>query len=204
MRTHLLTVVVCLLAGAGPASAQSGAHGGVIGGPGWTTLSTKSDTGAPDFGWGGGMAAGVYVITPSSHGIALEPEFLVSVKRSNALIETADTTVRLTSLEMPVMLRVGPSAAGRAGLHLLVGPTFNVRLSARQTIEQSGQTIETDANDQAERWMVGFAAGAGVDVSRVRIDGRFTWALTNLNTDTSDHTSIKDRAFTVMAGLRLW
>jgi hypothetical protein len=204
MRAHLVTVVVCLLAGNSPALAQAGMQGGVIGGPGWTALTAKSNTPVPDFSWGAGMAAGVYIASPASHGVGVEPEFLVSVKRSTAADTQGSETFRLTSIEIPVMLRLGAGSMKAAGLHVLFGPTFNVRLAARRITNVSGQSIDDDVSDQSRRGAVGLAAGAGVDVRRLRIDGRFTWGLTHLNTDTSDATSIKDHAFTLLFGVRLW
>jgi hypothetical protein len=68
----------------------------------------------------------------------------------------------------------------------------------------SGSTQDEDVRDQSRDFEVGLTAGGGVDIGRLRIDGRFTWGLTHLNIDTSGNTSIKSRMFTVLAGVRLW
>ena len=39
---------------------------------------------------------------------------------------------------------------------------------------------------------------------RLRLDARYAWGLSSLNTDTSANTHTKSRGFTFLAGLRLW
>jgi len=63
MRTHLMTVVVCLLAGSSMA-AQSPVQGGIFGGPGSTRLTATSDDPVPDFNAKSGMAIGGYLVAP--------------------------------------------------------------------------------------------------------------------------------------------
>jgi hypothetical protein len=70
---------------------------------------------------------------------------------------------------------------------------------------ESGVTEDRDLSDVTESVEVGLTGGAGVDVGRLRIDGRFTWGLTDLNKeDTFGDTSLKSRMFTVLVGVRLW
>jgi hypothetical protein len=205
MRIHLLTVGVCLLAGASMASAQDAVQGGVIGGPGWATLTVKTDGNFPDFSGRSGMAVGAFIVTPTRHGIGLEPEVLVTLKGGKATEGPDEASFRLTSLEFPVLLRFNaPSVPQKTAFHGLFGPTFGFTLKARQVITLSGSTEDVDVSDQTESFEVGLTAGAGVDIGRLRIDGRFTWGLTDLNTDTAGNTSFKSRMFTVLAGVRLW
>ena len=48
------------------------------------------------------------------------------------------------------------------------------------------------------------AVGAGVDMGRFRLDARYNWGLSRLNTDTRAGFEIKSREFTVLAGVILW
>src|SRR5262245_66363579 len=98
MRTYAVTVVVCLLAGASTASAQDKMQGGVIGGPGWASLAVKTDdVDFPDFSARSGMAIGAFIVTPTRHGIGLEPEVLVTLKGGKATQDPIEALFRLTS-----------------------------------------------------------------------------------------------------------
>jgi outer membrane protein with beta-barrel domain len=205
MRMVSLTVVVCVLAGATQASAQTSVEGGVIGGPGRATLIVKAPANFPDFSGRAGMAIGGFFVTPTRHGIGLEPEVLVIRKGARATQGPVQALFRLTSLEIPVLLRfAGPAAPRKVAFHALVGPAFGVRLKARQVMTAFGSTQDQDYTDQIRAFEVALAAGAGVDVARLRVDGRFTSGLTRVNTDTAGNTTAKSRMFTVLAGVRLF
>jgi hypothetical protein len=45
-------------------------------------------------------------------------------------------------------------------------------------------------------------AGAGVNFGRFTLDGRYTWGLTNLNSLRDDEMKIRNRVFSIMAGVR--
>ena len=204
MRILSFIVVVCLLAGVSIASAQGTVQGGILGGPGWSTVTVKTTGEFPDFSTRTGMMVGAFIVTPSRHGIGLEPEALVTVKGAKAAQDGIESSIRLTSLEFPVLLRFASSAPRTTAWHGLFGPTFGFPLSARRLTEVSGSTQDEDLSDQTEGFELGLTAGAGVDIGRVRIDGRYTWGLTHLNNDTTGDTSFKSRMFTVAAGVRLW
>jgi Outer membrane protein beta-barrel domain len=203
MRMHALTVMVCLLASS-TVSAQDGVTGGVIGGPGWSTLTVKTDdSDFPDFSGRSGMAIGAFIVTPTRHGIGLEPEVLVTIKRAKATQAPVEALFRLTSLEVPILLRF--TAPQQTAFHALFGPTFGFLLKARELRTESGITEDRDLSEVTESVEFGLTGGAGVDIGRLRIDGRFTWGLTDLNKEnTFGNTSIKSRMFTVLAGVRLW
>jgi outer membrane protein with beta-barrel domain len=203
MRTHLMTVVVCLLAGSSMAAAQPSVQGGIFGGPGSTTLTATSDEPVPDFSAKSGMAIGGYLVAPVAGVFAMEPEVLYSLRRASVAAGLSESTFKLTSLEFPVLVRLAPVASG-AGVHFVAGPSFNIRLTATQTTTGPGGTRKEDAGDQARRGEFGFIVGGGVDVARLRLDARYAWGLSSLNTDTSENTHTKSRGFTFLAGLRLW
>lgn len=203
MRTHLMTVVVCLLAGSSMAAAQPAVQGGIFGGPGSTTLTATSDEPVPDFNAKSGMAIGGYLVAPVAGVFAMEPEVLYSLRRASVAAGSSESTFKLTSLEFPVLFRFAPVTSG-AGVHFVAGPSFNIRLTASQTTTGPGGTQKEDAGDQARRGEFGFVVGGGVDVARLRLDARYAWGLSSLNTDTSENTHTKSRGFTFLAGLRLW
>src|SRR4030095_13472988 len=181
MRMLALTVVVCLLAGASIVSAQDTVQGGILGGPGWSTVTVKSTGGGfPDFSTRTGMMVGAFIVTPSRHGIGLEPEVLVTVKGAKASPDSIESTLRVTWLEIPVLLRFASASSPRpAAFHGLFGPTFGFPLSSHRLTTVSGSTQDEDLSDQTEGFELGLTAGTGVHVGRFRIDGRYTWGLTH-------------------------
>jgi len=204
MRIQTLTVVVCLLAGASIVSAQDAIQGGVLGGPGWSSLTVKAEGDFPTFSGRSAMSIGAFLVTPAARGIGLEPEVLFTLKGGKAAQDDLEVMFRLTSLEVPVLLRIGPSVPQKTAFHVLVGPTFGFPLKARGKANAPGLILDEDVRDQVRDFELGLTVGAGVDVGRLRFDGRYTWGLTNLSTDTSGNPSTKSRMFTVLAGVRLW
>jgi len=207
MRILSFTVVVCLLAVPSTASSQDKVQGGVLGGPGWSTLNVKTEeSGFPDFSARSGMSIGGFIVTPTRRGMGLEPEVLVTLKGGKATQAPIEALFRLTSLEIPILLRFNaPSVPQKTSFHGLFGPTFGFMLKSRESRTESGITEDRDLSDVTQGFEVGLTAGAGVDVGRLRIDGRFTWGLTDLNAEnTFGNTNFKSRMFTVLAGVRLW
>src|SRR5204863_6489113 len=84
MRIHTLTVVVCLLAGSGPAAAQDHMQAGLIGGPSAATFTASADSNPPDFTSHAGFSAGLFLVSPVRHHTAFEPEVLFTRRGGNS------------------------------------------------------------------------------------------------------------------------
>ena len=207
MRHRVIALVVCLLAVATPAFAQ--VQGGILGGPSRATLTADTNQPFGGFDPRTGMSAGVFLVAPFHPSVAFEPEFLFTIKGGKLTDGDAESDFRLMAIEIPLLLRLAPAAPKPTSFHVLVGPAFSIRTSARQFVTAPGLEQDVDVADATHGSEIGFIAGAGIDVQRVRIDGRFSWGLTRLNKEeTADDVAgdppVKSRTFTVLVGVRLW
>lgn len=83
--------------------------------------------------------------------------------------------------------------------YLFVGPTVGVKLKA----ELTAVGLSQDLGPVAEDFDVAVAVGAGVDVSHLVLEARYTYGLTNLIPKVEVfNIQVRNRAFTVMAGIR--
>jgi hypothetical protein len=115
----------------------------------------------------------------------------------------ADTGVdegdyKFTYFEIPALasIRLASFANGRVVAH--VGPTFAARVDARLVVD--GLPDEEFGDDIVKTMDVGLAFGAGLELGRLRIDGRYTHGLTNLLVDDTGG-SIKNKAITFGVGV---
>ena len=77
------------------------------------------------------------------------------------------------------------------------------KVSAKGSGSFQGETVDVDIPDEAiNKVDLGVIVGAGATFGRVSIEGRYTVGLTNINSDTSDSTKVKNRALAVLAGFR--
>jgi hypothetical protein len=200
MRIQTWTVVVCLLAGSGAASAQDRVSGGALAGFASATLSGSEGSEPLDFSSRAGFSGGMFVVAPIAPWFAIEPEVFITQKGGKAVGTPEDLQFRLTSLELPVLARFDSKPGARARAHVVAGPVFGIRLSATQTLDGS----DTDVKDATRAGEVAVAVGAGFDAGRFRLDGRYTFGLTRVNNEQAPGVDIKTRTFSVLAGFRLW
>jgi hypothetical protein len=87
----------------------------------------------------------------------------------------------------------------REQFYLLVGPTIGIKLKA----EVSALGFSQDIGDIAKDYDVGATIGAGVDVSHLVLEARYTFGLTDLIPGAEIfNTQVRNQSFAVMAGMR--
>jgi hypothetical protein len=146
----------------------------------------------------------LFIVSPARHHVAFEPEALFTLKGAKGEDSVTKVSIRVTYAEFPLLARFDSARHGRVSAHVVAGPVLGIRLSARETDEtDAGKTI-VDRKDQSRGGAMSLAVGAGVDAGRFRLDARYNWGLTKLNTDTSADFEIRSREFTVLAGVTLW
>ena len=192
---------------ASPAGAQT-RHVGVKAGPSFSMLAFEPDDSG---GYDRRIAAdgGGFAVLPVATGIAAQIEALFT-SRGAELYDpdmTLTGAILLQYLDIPVLLRVQGPARGALALHVVGGPYAGVRLSAKRQVSAVVSSIRTgekvDISNEIERFEFGWTIGAGVDVGRrMVIDGRYSRGLSAFNTDKTDGFRIRNRAITVMAGVR--
>jgi len=115
--------------------------------------------------------------------------------------EVADQTGSSTSLkylEIPILLRVNIGSRSRNGISIygLVGPVFDINLKA----EANG----VDVKKGYESLDIGILGGAGIEITRFLVEGRYNHGLRNVlkSTDVASASDIKTHSFAVLFGVR--
>jgi len=104
--------------------------------------------------------------------------------------------VKLTYLEFPVLARgnIGLTSGG----YIEFGPSFNFKLREKFDPED----FDTD-DDQVETFEFAVLIGGGVKFTRIRMDLRYGWGLTNIAKDADDGEEVKNQYFSLMFGFEL-
>ena len=197
MRTCALAVAV-VLASAAPSLAQ-GLSAGVKGGGSFTTIKFEGEPDATSGRWL--PAAGAFFVVPFAWGVSLQPEAVYAMKGARLRSPGAQPSLLLDYLEIPVLARVSMRAGGRTIFAIGgVAPAFCVRARTRTTFGSS--TEEIDILDEVRRVDAGLVGGAGIEIGRLVLDGRYTFGLINIDKETSDIAHAQNRALTISAGWR--
>src|SRR5262245_60099588 len=123
-RILCVVLVVIAMAWARPASAQIG--GGVKVGVNWATVSGRLDVdgGNTDKNLRTGLLAGGFLTFNFIPLVSFEPEVLYSQQGVKLKQGSQEATAELDYVQIPLLLRIGGSGKGHAGLYALVGPSF--------------------------------------------------------------------------------
>ena len=177
-----------------PAWAQVG--GGIKVGLNLATVSGFNDPGGST-SQRTGLVAGGFLTVGLAPMIALQPEVLFSMQGTKLHVSMSgvatDATVKLDYIQVPVLLRLGNSGKAGASAYGVVGPTFGVLARAIGDGE--------DIKDELKSTDVGLVVGAGVTLSRLLIEGRYTYGLTDLNKVKDPSGSNQNRVISVFIGL---
>jgi Outer membrane protein beta-barrel domain len=175
-----VALVILAMAYAKPASAQH-VGGGFKIGVNWSTLSGAVDVDEgvrADKDLRTGLLVGGFVTFNLFPGLSLQPEVLYSQQGVKLTQGGQEATAELDYVQVPVLLRIGGSGKGAAGLYGIVGPSFGFATSTK--ITQSGQP-DLDIDDQIKSNETGIVFGVGITLSRFLIEGRYTEGLTDIN-----------------------
>jgi hypothetical protein len=187
--------LACLSFAAGSASAQD-TRFGVRGGVNFSTLQNEPSLGSGGFGYRQGLVAGAFFTWPLGW-FDLQPEVLYTSKGAALDLEGIDSKLVLDYLEVPVLAR------WRLGqrLYVAAGPAVAWRLKAASRTKFSGATEEIDLDDDVKGYDVGVVGAVGVRFGKVVVDGRYTHGLIDIDSDTSDEVTVRNRAISISAGV---
>ena len=149
-----------------------------------------------------GVVGGLFVVWPANSRFALQTEALYSQKGAQMEEGGDSAKIKLDYIDVPVLARISSPLSRGTSFHAFAGPSFGFRVSAKSESSFDGEEESEDIDDDVERFDLGLVAGAGVEMGRFVIDGRYTWGLSNINKIESDDVKIKNRVFAVMAGIR--
>ena len=187
--------LACLFFAAGSASAQD-TRFGVRGGVNFSTVQNETSLGSGGFGYRQGLVAGAFFTWPLGW-FDLQPEVLYTSKGAALDIAGIDSKLVLDYLEVPVLARW---SLGRR-LYVAAGPALAWRLKAASRTKFSGATEEIDLHDSVKGYDVGVVGAVGVRFGAVVVDGRYTHGLLDIDSDTGDEVTVRNRAITITAGV---
>ena len=104
--------------------------------------------------------------------------------------------LKLNYVDIPVLGRINLPGSGPARIHLLLGPSFNFKVSEKFDPE------ENNDKDQIETFETAFVIGGGLTVNRFRVDVRYGLGLSNILTDDAGGNEVtgKSRVFSILVG----
>jgi hypothetical protein len=197
-------VAVCVVLAGAPAFAQ-GAGGGVMVGVNIANVKADVGGGSINLDSRNGIIAGGFAVIPVASHFAIEPGAFYSTQGAKLKdIEFFGSgTVKLTYLQVPVLARVTAPLAPSTGLRVFAGPSFGFRLSAKA--RAAGETEDTNIEEDFESFDMGAVFGGGIVIGPFIADARYTMSLRNIAKtlqDAPDGESVKNRVFSIMAGIK--
>jgi Outer membrane protein beta-barrel domain len=208
MRLCCAVAVVLVSLNAAIAGAQDRQWGGKAG---VTVSANQYRTSSDNPGFHNRVAAsgGGFFVEPIVGALALQLEALyLSKGAENASKDTLDTTetLKLDYIDVPALARVTFVRAASHSIYAFGGPVPGFRISAKHSTSvgrpvRSGETV--DIKDAVEFFEFSVLAGIGADIGGHGVlDARYEWGLTNVVKDVPDEHTIRNRAFTVLVGIR--
>ena len=220
MRYLLLSVLAFGLAPAASAQATFGVRGGL-------NASSFVGVGADDLegfepSSALGLVVGAFAEVPLSGWVAVRPEVLYSQKGLavsgdvlGAGLLSADGTLNLDYVEVPVLVRIGLPIGPALDAGLLVGPTFAFKVNESLDVGVEGVPIDLDGviglfspgdEDAFESFDAGLALGVEVGSGPFYVDLRYTLGLldTNRVEDAldADVPTVRNGVFSVTGALK--
>jgi hypothetical protein len=144
-----------------------------------------------------GFVGGVSFLIPTGRIGGYQIEALFHQKGAQNLLRR-DDKLRLTYLEVPVLLHLDVYQRDPRAVYVIAGPAlaFNVQAS----YESDGE--KEDVMDGIENVDVGLVIGAGVELRRISIEGRHTFGLRSAFRDGDLDGAFKNRTLSLMVGFR--
>ena len=178
-RPLLIVTALALLLIAAPAYAQgttqtqpSGGFGiGVLGGVTFTTVSTEENQFRLDTEGGLGAIFGVWFGGNRDGRVGMMAELNYVIKGVKISDEGDETVAKSHYVEVPVLLRVniGARSKNKPSFYFLAGPVFDIKIKAEEN--------DVDVDDSYEGLDIGLMFGAGFEVLRIGIEGRYSLGL---------------------------
>jgi hypothetical protein len=206
---HVVGAVVLMVLFAWPAAAQQREFGVKVG-PTFPAVvfDTDEDEG-DDYGRRAAATFGGFMVWPLNERFAAQFEALYVAKggKLTSDVDNVSATLKLDYFEVPVLARVALTRSAKRSFFLFGGPSFAVRTNASYEQATSdgdfsyGESIDVGAD--FNQFEVGLIVGGGVDIGQwIVIDGRYSWGLTDINSNPEIPFSIHNRAFAFMVGVR--
>jgi hypothetical protein len=154
-----------------------------------------------------GLVAGGFLCYNSNEIVALQPEFLFSMKGWKAMVEDeegdilVEMTGKLNYIEIPLLLKVNLPTDGKIDPSLYAGPGFGILLSAKSKFSDGE---EEDNKDRTAGLDIGVIAGAGLayqmESGALSFEARYEVGLTPLAKDKDSEPDAFNSVISIMVG----
>ena len=152
-----------------------------------------------------GLVAGLSFNMPVQSIFSVEVDALFAQKGTKftfaefGLVDTGK--MKLNYVDVPVLGKFNLTGPAPVGVHLLVGPSFNFKISEK--FEENGVELDDEEEDQIETVETALVIGGGVHMGAFRVDVRYGIGLSNILKDSaSDGFFVgKNRVFSILVGI---
>ena len=191
---RLLIAVIVVLAWARPALAQDDGVGfGVKGGYLYSSLSFSNTSNL--YSGKSGWMAGFFIGGGHSSTVGAQIELNYLNKGATDASTGANTTLHY--LDIPVLLRINIGSRSHNGVsvYIIAGPGFDFKV---------GESISSIAQVQNfNTFDFNIIAGGGIEITRLILEARGMWGLSNIAVNTLSAGNLHSRSFALLAGIRL-
>lgn len=147
-----------------------------------------------------GLVAGLSLNVPIQEMFSVEVDALFAQKGTSVTFSesgfTETSKVKLNYVDIPVLGRINVSGSAPVGVHLLIGPSFNFKVSEKFDPD------EDNDEDQFEKMETALLIGGGVHVGGFRVDLRYGIGLSNIIKDEASDGFLtgKNKVFSILVG----
>jgi hypothetical protein len=174
---------------------------GALGGINWTTVRTETNDFNVDFKSGTGWQLGVWFGGNRDGRVGLMGEVSYATKKVSGTDDEGEAKVERSYVQIPVLLRInaGSRERDKPSFYFLAGPVFDIQINTKQ----NGVDTPDDIYEGLE---IGLMFGAGFEVARIGIEGRYSYGFKSvLATDLAEAEgfgSVKFNTFSLVAKVR--
>lgn len=151
------------------------------------------------------FSAGMFFSFSLPLGLSAQPEVLYTVKGFKAGDDPVTWTQKLQYLEVPILVKYSLPTFGIVKPNVFVGPSFALRLGAKQTLSDSVSSASVDNKSEFSDKDVAVVFGAGATISTGPIDVVFDirYSLGIWKLDRPEKMAVYNRGICLMAGIVL-
>ena len=193
-----MTFVILLFVVGGLFAQSLGIKGGL-------NLSTLTGDDVEDAKTKLGFAFGGFYTYQLNEQFAFQPEIFFTMKGAKFEDEIMgydyEETDYLNYIEVPMLFKMMIPSSSSVMPNLFVGPALAFNISATYKIEVDGDEDDGDIED-INAMDFGLVFGAGADLGKITIDGRYNLGLTNIP-DVEGDPKVKNSVISFMLGYKL-
>ena len=159
-----------------------------------SSLSIKGDSRT-------GLVAGLSFNMPIQDMFSVEVDALFAQKGTKFTATESGFTdsakIKLNYVDIPVLGRINVNGSAPVGVHLLIGPSFNFKVSEKFDPEDAAEP-----EDSIEKMETALVFGGGVHAGNVRVDLRYGVGLSDIVKDSASDGFFtgKNRVFSILVG----